>query len=91
MKIKRNEKGNIEFTPEEFVSFLCEIGNEITAKLQAEFVRHITIQEATNAVMKDMGIVEPKLYEEISRPFNPYLFKQKAFNERLVVNVKTEE
>ncbi len=29
MEIKRNEKGNIEFTPEEFVSFLCESGTRL--------------------------------------------------------------
>lgn len=89
MTVKRNEKGNIEFTPEEFANFLCEIGNEITAKLHAEFARHITIEEATKAIIKDMGYIEPKLYEEASEHLNPFLYDKPILrNKSLVIKAK---
>lgn len=79
MKIKRNERGNIEFTPEEFADFLCEISYGITSKLNAELVKHITIEEATNAIIKDLSYIEPKLYEEASKNFNPFLYDKPIF------------
>ncbi len=87
MEIKRNEKGNIEFTSEEFATFLCEIGSEITTKLYDELNKRITLEEATKNIIIDMKLDEPQFYEEASERFNPFLcYKSVISRNGFVIN-----
>lgn len=92
MEIKRNEKGNIEFTPEEFANFLCEIGNEITDKLNSRITEHIAITEAANAIIKEMDYIKPEQYRETSENFNPLLYDKPILrNKSLVIKAKIKQ